>query len=70
MENISLGKIVHYVIETDHGHYVLPAYLYAQFNPIEYGLRVFTDTGDSEWLVSGYYSERKEPGSFHFREEQ
>ena len=68
MENICLGKIVHYVIETDYGNYFLPACVYAQHNSKEYGLRVFTDTGDSEWLASGYYSDRKEPGSFHFRD--
>lgn len=67
---IPLGRIVHYVISTRYGNYILPAQIYAQHGPNVYGLRIFTGPATaSEWLETASYSERNEPGTFNIKEE-
>lgn len=61
---VPLGEIVHFVIDTGMGIYVLPARVIAM-NQEEASLRVYTDKNGSEWIVNACYSESKEVGTWH-----
>lgn len=68
---IEIGLVVHYITETPHGLYVLPARVIAIecAEDGEVDLRIYTDmSGGSEWMASARYSDAKEPGTWHYRD--